>query len=73
MSTKTKKGYAANPRAITRRLKVIERLEAQLKSSTKTEKGDALRKATVGLDQIPLTELDVKRITRELQTIKNRI
>ena len=27
----------------------------------------------LGLNQIPLTELDVKRITRELQTIKNRI
>jgi len=65
--------FSKDKRTIRRRKKVIERLEDQLKSGTKTEKGDALRKATVGLDQIPLTEQDVKRITKELSTLKNRV
>lgn len=65
--------FSKDRRTVKRRKGVIERLEQQLKFGTKTEKGDALRKATVGLDQIPLTESDVKRITKELSTLKNRV
>lgn len=69
----SKKLYNGMQSAINRRINVINRLENQLKSGTKTEKGSALTKATTGLNQIPLSEKDIKRIKSELLTLKNRI
>ncbi len=47
-----------------RRKKVIERLEAQLKSGTKTVKETA---------NAPLTEKDIARINSELAILKTRV
>lgn len=69
----SKKLYNGMQSAINRRINVINRLENQLKSGTKTEKGSTLTKATSGLNQIPLSEKDIKRIKSELLTLKNRI
>lgn len=56
-----------------RRENVIRRLEAQLKSGTKTEKVAQLTKATTGANQLPLEEKDVKRIKKELEVLKSRV
>lgn len=50
-----------------RRRNVIERLETQLKSELKMEKG-----RTDG-HKIPLTDSDIVRIKREIATLKERI
>jgi len=63
----------SNGRQNERRINVLNRLKSQLKTNSKTEKGDILRKATVGLDQIPLTEQDVKRIEKEIKVLESRI
>lgn len=67
MSCKTKKGYAANPRATERRNRVIQRLEAQLKSGMKPGE-----KPVRGID-VPLEERYIKRIEKELTTLKARV
>ena len=57
------KNYARDSKTILRRRGVIERLEKQLKSGIKTTKnGD-----------ISLTDSDVNRIKRELETLKVRL
>jgi hypothetical protein len=48
-----------------RRLGAVERLEAQLKSQTKTEKG--------GFKQVPLTKGDEARIERQIQNLENKL
>ena len=50
-----------------RRSRVIKVLEGQLKSGLKTEK-----KRTDG-HKIPLTEKDIKRIEKEVTTLKERV
>jgi len=51
---------------IRRREGVVSRLEAQLASGQKPEKGSAVAK-------IPLTDGDRKRIERELSIVKSKI
>jgi hypothetical protein len=67
MSNKPQKGFNGTPKARTRRTNVVNRLEAQLKSGMKP----ALKPAT-GID-VALEEQDIKRINRELETLKKRI
>ena len=50
-----------------RRVSVIERLEKQLKSELKMEKG-----RTDG-HKIPLTDKDIIRIKKEIETLKKRV
>ena len=56
-----------------RRVRVITRLEAQLKAGTKTEKVHQLTLATTGPNQIPLTDKDRERISAQIQVLKTRI
>ena len=56
-----------------RRVRALRRLEEQLKAGTKTEKVDKLTKATTGANQIPLDEVDIKRIKREISVLKSKI
>lgn len=56
-----------------RRIRAKQRLEAQLKSGTKTEKVAALTLYTTGANQLPLTENDVKRIEKEITILNNKI
>jgi hypothetical protein len=49
-----------------RRKTALERLQSQLKSGVKTEKGNSG-------NQIPLTESDTKRIKKEIETLKSLI
>jgi hypothetical protein len=65
--------YPKDKRTIQRRVKVINRLENQLKSGFKTEKGTAKLTAVTTGNDIPLTESDTKRIQKELLTLKSRI
>lgn len=53
-----------------RRKKVIDRLEAQLKSGEKPyyDKNDKI----IGMN-VPLTEFDIKRINSEITVLKSRI
>jgi hypothetical protein len=67
MSNKSQKGFNGTPQARTRRGNVFSRLEKQLKAGMKP----ALKPAT-GID-VPLEEQDIKRIGRELETLKKRI
>jgi 5-bromo-4-chloroindolyl phosphate hydrolysis protein len=59
------KTYAKDVKSVSRRKSVISRLEAQLKSKVKTEKKT--------MASIPLTDSDVNRIKRELETLKSRL
>ena len=68
---KTKKGYAANPKAVQRRTRVINRLEQQLKSGGKPDKRDASDIGEFYL--LALTESDIKRINNELTILKSRV
>ena len=63
----------SNGRQNERRINVLSRLKSQLKTSSKTEKGSILTKVTVGLNQIPLTEQDVKRIEKEIKVLESKI
>jgi hypothetical protein len=49
-----------------RKTRVIQMRENQLKSGTKTQKGTSDVK-------IPLTEPDIKRINKEIETLKSRV
>lgn len=60
------KKFAKDVKSKVRRRSVIERLEKQLISGLKTEKGD-------GLSKVKLTENDIYRIKKEIETLKNRI
>jgi hypothetical protein len=64
MSNGTVKGFNGTPKARTRRTGVITRLEAQLKSGVKSVKGGGTTE---------LVDADVKRINKELSTLKERI
>lgn len=52
---------------ISRRKRVIEMLTKQLKAGTKTLKGE------FPWDVVPLTEKDITRINKEIETLKTRI
>lgn len=56
-----------------RRVRVIARLEAQLKAGTKTEKVHQLTLATTGANQLPLTDKNRERIETQIQILKTRI
>ncbi len=56
-----------------RRIDALNRLKAQLKSGLKTEKGSNLTKFTTGLNEVPLTEQDVKRIEKEIKILESKI
>jgi hypothetical protein len=68
MSNKSTKGFNGTPKARTRRNGVISRLEAQLKSGKKPAKKEA--GSSKGMTE--LTELDTKRINKELEILKLR-
>lgn len=59
------KKFAKDVKTISRRKSVIDRLEKQLKAGVKTEKGT--------LKNVPLTDSDINRIKRELETLKTRL
>lgn len=59
------KTYVKDVKTVARRKSVITRLEAQLKSKVKTEKKTNA--------EVPLSESDVNRIKRELETLKSRL
>lgn len=59
------KKYAKDSKTVLRRNSVITRLESQLKSGKKTAKKSG--------ELIPLTEHDVSRINKEMETLKNRL
>lgn len=69
----SKKLYNGTQKSKQRRESVILRLEQQLKLGTKTAKVSGLTLYTVGAEQIPLLESDVKRINKELLTLKARV
>lgn len=56
-----------------RRVRALRRLENQLKKGTKVEKVSALTKATTGANEIPLEEVDIKRIKKEIEVLKSKI
>jgi len=62
----TMKNFKKDVKSKIRRKSVITRLEKQLKSGLKTDKGD-------GLTKINLTDKDIYRIEKEIDTLKNRI
>jgi hypothetical protein len=53
-----------------RRKLVIERLEAQLKSGFKPNKD---KNCAIGDSALLLSEIDIKRIKREIEVLKTRI
>lgn len=57
------KTYVKDVKTVARRKSVITRLEAQLKSKVKTAKKTN--------EEVPLTEGDVNRIKREIETLKS--
>lgn len=59
------KKFASDSKTIARREKVIDRLEVQLKAGTKTVKKSG--------EVIALTATDVKRIQKEISTLKSRL
>lgn len=59
------KKFAKDVKTISRRKSVIDRLEKQLKAGVKPEKGT--------LKNVPLTDSDINRIKRELETLKTRL
>ena len=60
---KSKKGYFDGVAVKARRKGVLLRLEAQLKSGVKNTKEG----------EVPLTDQDIKRINKEMQTLKERL
>ena len=62
------KHFNGTPKAKTRRVSTIERLEKQLKSGMKPPK-----KTDQTVSDIPLMEVDIVRINKELAILKNRI
>ena len=60
------KKFKKDVKSKVRRRSVIERLEEQLKSGLKTQKGN-------GLSKVKLTESDINRIKKEIEILKNRI
>ena len=68
MSNGTTKGFSATPQAKSRRERVITRLEAQLKRGVRTPK-----KGEQTTDVPVLTDGDIKRIGKELDTLKKRV
>lgn len=67
MSNKSQKGFNGTPKARARRVNVISRLEAQVKSGMKPAKENG-KMITVALE-----EKDLNRIGKELETLKKRI
>ena len=65
---KSKKHYNGTPQAKSKRERVIERLETQLKKGMKPPK-----KTDQTISNILLTDKDVKRIEKELEILKQRI
>jgi hypothetical protein len=63
----------SNGRVNERRINVLNRLKIQLKTGVKTEKGNNLTRFTTGLNDIPLTEQDVKRIEKEIKVLESKI
>lgn len=56
-----------------RRIKAKTGLLLQLERGKKNECAPLLTRATVGLEEIPLTELDVKRINKEIKILEGKI
>ena len=67
-SNKSKKHFNATPKAKERRVRAIERLEKQLKRGMRPPK-----KTEQTISDVPLLDVDVIRINKELSILKNRI
>jgi len=65
MENKSKK-FPKDSYSIERRKSALERLKIQLKKGTKVEKSS-------NLNEVPLTEADIKRIEKEIKTLESRI
>lgn len=57
--------FSKQPKAVARRVTVLARLEDQLKKNTKTVKGPET-------SEVKLTEVDVRRINKEVATLNAR-
>lgn len=68
MSNKSKKHFNGTPKARARRERVVERLEAQLKTWMRPPHHN---EQTVS--DIPLLDADIERINKELSILKTRI
>lgn len=68
MSNKSQKGFNGTPKARTRRVNVIARLEKQLKSGMRPPK-----KFEGTVADVLLMERDINRIGKEMETLKKRI
>jgi hypothetical protein len=69
MSKKTNGvNWAKSPAHNHRRITVLKKLQKQLESNTKTSKDEHGKKVVIAL-----TERDVSRIEKEIQTLKTRI
>jgi hypothetical protein len=69
--TQKKKSYPMDSKTVERRKKTIERLEKQLKSGKKPLRNE--RGKTELKKKTELSELDIKRISKELEILKTRI
>ena len=72
---KSTKHFNGTPPARARRAKVLLRLEKQLKEGTKPSVTEQIkgRNKVVKSELVPLTDDDVKRISKEIDIIKTRI
>ena len=68
MSNKSKKGFNGQPQAKDRRVNVISRLEVQLKKGMRPPKKDEQT-----LSDVPLLDVDINRIKKEIEVLKTRI
>lgn len=55
-----------------RQEKALKRLQNQLKIGTKPAK-IVSQKGTISLENIPLLETDIKRIKKEIETLKGKV
>lgn len=65
MENKSKK-FPKDSYSIERRKSALERLKIQLKKGTKVEKSS-------NLNEVPLTESDIKRMEKEIKILESRI
>ena len=68
MANKSKKGHSGTPQAKERRIRVVQRLESQLKRGLRPPK-----KNEQTVSDVPLMDKDITRIQKELETLKTRV
>lgn len=62
-----------NNNALERRKGVLSRLKRQLKDGTKPNRIERFGKVRTTDERVALTELDIKRIEKEIETLESRI